>query len=365
VSLTVLTDAERQAIEEKWTLPRFLFFPAGLIGLYGLAHAWPVDHWAVRVGWTIYTAYVFFCWTSCFHETVHQTLVGSRTFSIALGRLLGTLVLVPYTVYRESHIRHHAYLNKPNDWELWPYSDPGTSLGFRRVFVWVDLFLGAFTAPYVYGRIFFHRDSPLRSRELRRTIWLEYLGMAAFWTTLIGVIAYRGTWTTLAACWLIPHLLAGFYQTARKLTEHLGMASYDPLQGTRTVVGSNWFTRLCTFLNFDIFVHGPHHRHPRVSHDQLRRKMDEYRESHPDQPYPVFRTYLRATWDMLPWMFRNPGVGMNVGAPAPAREKDGDVRNFVADVNEEILADADQADAPPVRAPHFARKSKSERRRVG
>ena len=44
--------------------------------------------------------------------------------SIWTGRLLGTMMFTPYTAYREVHIRHHAYLNTPRDWELWPYSDP-------------------------------------------------------------------------------------------------------------------------------------------------------------------------------------------------------------------------------------------------
>ena len=67
------------------------------------------------------------------------------------GRVIGTMIGVPYSIYRESHIRHHAYLNKPYDWELWPYSDPKASLWFRRVFVWFDLFLGMLGAMATYG----------------------------------------------------------------------------------------------------------------------------------------------------------------------------------------------------------------------
>ena len=341
VSVTELTSEELEAIEHKWTLPRFLFFPAGLVGLWMIAHPWPNDHWAVVLGWMASTGYIFFCWTSCFHETVHQTLCGSRWLSIWLGRLLGCLIFIPYSVYRESHIRHHAYLNKPTDWELWPYSDPKASVWFRRVFVWFDLVFGSITATYTYGRIFFHRDTPIVNPKLRRTIWLEYLGIVAFWSVILGTVQYCGSWSELWKVWLVPHLFAGTYQTVRKLTEHLGMSSYDPLLGTRTVMGQGFITQLCTYLNFDIFVHGPHHRHPRVSHDQLGQKMDEYISEHPDSQFPLYPTYLGAAAAMLPWMFRNPGVGMNVGAPAPGNEKDQDVGNFVADVSRDILAESD------------------------
>jgi hypothetical protein len=127
-------------------------------------------------------------------------------------------------------------------------------------------------------------------------------------------------------------------QSARKLTEHLGMRSYDPILGTRSVVGRNWFTRLCTWLNFDIFVHGPHHRHPRIAHHRLRGTLNEFRSGHPDIDVPVFDSYGAALIDMMPSLWRNPGVGMNVGAPAPRRTRIEDCDSFVRDVNEEILA---------------------------
>ena len=150
MSVTAFTPQEQQALREKWTLPRFLFFPGGVLGLVSLGYSWPSPHPGWQVFWTLFTSFNLLCWTSCFHETAHQTLCGSARFSIWLGRFLGTVMGVPYTVYRESHIRHHAYLNKPHDWELWPYADPHRSLAFRRVFVWIDLLFGFVMSPYIY-----------------------------------------------------------------------------------------------------------------------------------------------------------------------------------------------------------------------
>lgn len=298
-------------------LPLYIVFPLGLAGMYFLANPWPLDHPLVQVFWTLFTATMFMCHTSLFHETAHQTLTRLRSVDVWIGRIFGTLMFTSYTVYRESHIRHHAYLNKPIDWELWPYSDPSASLWFRRVFVWLDLLLGFVLAPWIYGRLFFSRCSPLKSQTIRRTIALEYAGIAAFWCGLLYFVHSTDGWLVLLTVWVIPHWLAGVLQTARKLTEHLGMSSYDPLVGTRTVIGDNLVTRLFTFLNFDIFVHGPHHRHPRDGHRALEDRMDCYVSQNPEVPYPLFGSYRSALRDMLPWLIRNPGVGMNVGAPEP------------------------------------------------
>jgi fatty acid desaturase len=337
VSTTAFTADEQRAIVEKGFLLRMGCLPAAAIGLICLAKSWPADTWPVRVFWTIYTSYFLFCWTSCFHETAHQTLTRWRWLDIALGRILGTVMYVPYTVYRESHVRHHAYVNRPNDWELWPYSDPNSSLSFRRVFVFFDICLGFIVAPFIYSRIFFHADSPLKSPTVRRSVRLEYAGIILFWGLVVAKLTYTNTWGGFVTVWLVPHMIAGMMQSMRKLTEHLGMASYDPLLGTRTVIGDNRLTRLGSFMNFDIFIHGPHHRHPRLAQNQLKDKMNEYLSRNRDTKYPVYSSYLQATRAMLPYLWTNPGIGINVGGDSPVQARILDDMNFPADVVREAV----------------------------
>lgn len=340
MSVTEFTKKELDDLEDEVTLPLYVLLPLGGIGLYCLAFPWPVNTLPVYLCWLAFTTFIFFCYTSCFHETAHQTLSQSVKLSIFVGRILGSLIFTPYSVYRESHIRHHAYLNKPTDFELWPYSDPTTSIWFRRMFVWFDLVFGIFSGPIVYGRTFFSKDSPIRSPKIRRAVYFEYAAIVLFWGAVLSVCSVYNLWFQLLTVWVLPHWLAGVMQTARKFTEHLGMSSYDPLKGTRTIVADNWFTRLCTWMNFDIFVHGPHHRHPKVAHNQLLQKMNDYKESTQEE-FPVFSTYRSATWKMIPFLFRNPGVGMNAGAAAPDTEKKKNVDNFVADVAAEVLSNQD------------------------
>ena len=337
---TTFTAEEFQAIENKNTLPRLICIPCAVLAGHCLSYSRLGDHPLTITALIAAAAYFMLCWTSCFHECAHQTLTSVRWVNIWIGRLIGTAVLVPYSVYRETHIRHHAFLNKPVDWELWPYSDPACSLNFRRVFVWCDLFLGSITAPIIYGRIFFHPASPVRDPLIRRRIRDEYVAILVVWGTILSLVSWSGNWPTFARSFGIPWLIAGFLQTGRKLTEHLGMPSYDPLLGTRTVIGENWMTRLTTYLNFDIFVHGIHHRHPRIAHDQLREKMQSYVAANPTTTYPVYKSYWQAIRAMLPFLW-NPGCGANSQAGMPGESKYADVQDFVADVSQEILSESD------------------------
>jgi fatty acid desaturase len=286
----------------RWRL-FFLLFPS-ITGItvcwYG---TWP---WleAVIVAWT---SYFFLCGTSMFHEFTHR-----HTHPRCRGwaRVIGTLILIPATAYRESHVRHHAYLNKPVDWELWPYSDPQRSRLFRIVFAWIDLFAGFLTSPLIYGRIYWHRHSPLPPKSRTAIAW-EYLGILVFWGAALAIIGSCSQWTGFLRAWVLPWGLAGILQTGRKFTEHLGMSSYDPLRGTRTVYGGGLLTRVCSYLNADIFIHGPHHRSPKVTADELHAFARSLQQQTGEDPLPFFTSYAAATRNMLPHLLLNPGVGEN------------------------------------------------------
>jgi len=308
--------------------PRFLLFPVLAVVLYPpFVLGWGGDSFLVRAAWVLFLTFCWFCIGGAFHEAVHQTMFRRVSWNVWYGRLLGALSLIPYTIYRETHRWHHAYLNTPDDYELWPYSDPRRSLAFRRMFVWVDLLLGVLAGPFLYSRIYFSGDPRLKP-EIRRTVGREYIGLAAFWGVLLASLGIWGTlrgfdWWQFDPVWLLPLLLAPAFNTARKFVEHLGMTSKDPILGTRTIVARNPATRLACYFNFDIAVHGPHHRFPRVQHYELAPKLATYVQSNPDAPVQVFGSYLAATVDMLPCLWRNPATGdhgagaspSNVGSP--------------------------------------------------
>lgn len=299
--------------------PRFLLFPFGaavgqvLLMAYGPDLSWPACLLTIGT-----VSYFWFNVAGSFHETVHHTLFDSVRANVWLGRAIGTFTLIPYTAYKETHRLHHAYLNTPDDTELWPYGDPTWSKPSRRLFAWLDVFASLIVTPIIYGRVAWMKTSRVKP-EVRRTIRREYLGLLAFWM-IVGVAAIWAVSqghlraSVFHPLWLSPLWLSYTLNTLRKFTEHLGMGSLDQVRGTRTVIGPGLLTNIGSYFNFDIYIHGPHHRFPKARHYELPQKLRELQSTSEDQ-LPVFPTYRAAVLDMLPSLFYNPAVGLNVETP--------------------------------------------------
>lgn len=300
---------------ESRMLPRFLAFPLLAVALQVLLIVrWEEWSWALRGVVILVDAYCWFCVAGSFHEAVHQTLFRSPRANLWWGRAVGTFIGIPYSVYRETHRTHHAYLNTPADFELWPYSSPCVPKSVRRMFVWLDLLGGVVTAPLIYGRIAFVRPSRI-TPEVRRAVVSEYIALVVVWGGVLGVLLtllYRGILrgSELNPWWLLPLVLSPAMNTLRKFQEHLGMSSTDPVLGTRTVIGPGVLTRLLSYFNFDISIHGPHHRYPRARHYELPDRLREWQVRVPAglRP-PVFATFWGAWRDMLPCLWHCPAVG--------------------------------------------------------
>ncbi len=179
--------------------------------------------------------------------------------------------------------------------------------------MWLDLFFGVLTAPLIYGRIYFLKDRRLRP-QTRRDITFEYALVGLFWSTLtIAVFVwFKMSGRPLELRYLLaflPLTLAATMNTARKFIEHLGLPSEDPLFGTRTIVSGGLFSRLCRYFNFDIATHGPHHRYPRASHEDLAGIMQKHVASDQRLQQQTFGSYLAAALDTLPHLWTNPASG--------------------------------------------------------
>src|SRR6516225_9864828 len=113
MSISAPVGANLRLLSQYRLLPLLIAFPAAVAGGQSLGRGWNADNAAILGLVMACTAYAYFSMTSCFHECAHLTLTGRKWFDVWLGRALGTAMLTPYTTYREAHIRHHAYLNKP------------------------------------------------------------------------------------------------------------------------------------------------------------------------------------------------------------------------------------------------------------
>ncbi len=308
------SSASRQPTSGNWFFPRFILFPFLAMTAYPFfIMGTGGDHWAMQTVWIFFLSYCWFCIGGSFHESVHETLFNHKWINVWYGRFLGIMIGIPYTTYKESHRRHHAYLNTPADYELWPYSDPNISLGTRRIFVWIDLIFGVVTAPYIYARIYFLKDFP-HSFNVRRAIFWEYIALILFWSFVLIAIYFLchhpdETVTPFNPLWVLPLFIAAATNTARKFVEHLGMKSSDPFLGTRTILPGNFISKMLLYFNFDIAIHGPHHRYPHAQHDELPIKLKAYQALHPELEIPVYRSYTSAFFSMLPLLWTFPATG--------------------------------------------------------
>lgn len=341
MSNTDFTPKERQALHGHPVWPRFLAFPVlALGGQIAFFAGLSGDSWPVQALWIIGLTYCWYCIGGVTHELAHQTLPIPAAVSLWCGRLIGTFLGLPYSVYRAVHIRHHAYLNTPLDFELWPYCDPRCGIWFRRAFVWFDILCGFIATPLIYQRILTARESPVLRAE-RRQMRNEYVYVLLFWGTVTAALIalhLTGTWRPrlLDLLRASPLLLAASANSLRKLVEHLGLASYDPVGGTRTIIGAHWWTRLLSYFDFDLPIHGPHHRYPKRPHHQLESSMREIEERHPEQAYPKFSSFSAALRDVLPWLFQNPAVGINAGNTAPLTHLP-HIDNFTTDALHDVV----------------------------
>ncbi|MBI3759668.1 MAG: fatty acid desaturase, partial [Deltaproteobacteria bacterium] len=179
-------------------------------------------------------------------------------------------------------------------------------------FLLVDIFLGLLAGPFIYGRIFWVKHSPLTDPALRRRIAWQYVLIVAFWSGLIASVAYFGWWREFTLAYLIPAYITGIVQTLRKLTEHLGLPAGDAMNGARTIISHQPLAKFASWTAFHIEAHGLHHKYPQMPHTNLERVLEVDGIGAQDR---VYRSYWAAVRDMLPHMLR-PGVGANVTSPA-------------------------------------------------
>lgn len=293
-------------------VPSLLFNIVAVVGcFFMLATGWPTTNPLFVAAIVLTLVYFEHCWTIIFHEDAHLMLYKARWHNYFNGIIVGTLLMLPFTIFRQVHIRHHAKMNTPDDWELWPYVDPQASVGFRRRFLWVDILLGMWMGPWIYGRYFWHEDSPMTDPKMRRQVWIEYGIIVAFWGSLIGAVAYFNVWGAFVMAYLVPGFITGIVQTMRKLIEHLGLPADSAVAGSRTIISKGPMARFVDWTSFHIAQHGLHHLFPQMPHENLKAAAEALPAERRGR---IFTSHWEALRDAWPH-FAAPGIGVN--APRP------------------------------------------------
>ena len=117
-----------------------------------------------------------------FHEASHGHLRKSRFLNEADGLIIGTFSFMSFTLYRAAHQKHHSHLATERDVELWPFVIVGTPRWARRLAAFIELNAGILFTPFLFARIFLHKDSFIKNKRVRRRIWMEFGLIAVVWT---------------------------------------------------------------------------------------------------------------------------------------------------------------------------------------
>jgi fatty acid desaturase len=233
-----------------------------------------------------------------FHEASHGLLRKSRRLNEFDGVLIGIFSLLPFNLYRVVHQMHHMHLATEKDTELWPFVLTKAPRWARRLAAFLELTLALFYAPLIFLRVFVHRNTLVRSRKVRRRIWLELALSAIVWTSVIAAVAFFGVWKYFLWLYFVPAVIAANLQSWRKYIEHMGLLGNTVNSSTRSIVPRSWFGRVFAYTLLHEPYHGVHHQNAGLPHRVLPQFTSLLDPKEPGEQAP-FISYRQALPDVI------------------------------------------------------------------
>src|SRR6266513_598123 len=129
-----------------------------------------------------------------FHEASHGLLRKSRRLNEFDGVIIGIFSFLPFSLYRVVHKMHHMHLATEKDTELWPFVLTRAPRWARQLAAFLELTVGLFYSPFIFLRVFIHPRTVVRSRKVRRRIWLELALSFVVWAAILAAVAFFGVW---------------------------------------------------------------------------------------------------------------------------------------------------------------------------
>lgn len=241
------------------------------------------------------------------HEASHGLLRRNRRFNEFDGVLLGVFGFMSFSLYRAAHQTHHAYFATERDEEFWPFVLTQSPRWARVMAAVLELTMGLFFTPFLFVRSFLRNGSPIRSKKVRRRIWMELALMVVVWCGIIAAVSYAGVWRYFLWMYLAPAFLAANLQTWRKYIEHVGLTGGTVNSATRSIIADGWWGRLVAFTLLHEPFHGVHHLHVGLPHAALPGRAAELLPACAEEK-PPFPSYGHAMIDMLRSL-ANPRMG--------------------------------------------------------
>jgi fatty acid desaturase len=266
-----------------------LFFCTQGALLFALNHGWI---W-LAVPLVLVISHLMHGFLIGFHEASHGMLRKSRWFNDLEGIFLGAFSLTSFTLFRVVHQTHHAHLASERDEEMWPLVQTRCPRWARRVAAFLELTAGLVFTPFIFMRAFLCKNSPVRSKRVRRRIWAEIALSVVLWASILGAVAYWDVWNYFLWMYFAPAYLAANLQSWRKYIEHVGMTGSTVNSATRSVVSRSWLGRIVAFTLLHEPFHGVHHQRAGLTHAELPSRVADLTPRAPNEPGP-FLSYSRA-----------------------------------------------------------------------
>lgn len=233
-----------------------------------------------------------------FHEASHGMLRKNRRLNEFEGIFIGALSLTSFTLFRVVHQTHHAHLASERDEEMWPLVQTQCPRWARCTAAFLELTAGLIFTPLIFLRAFLKRNSPIRSKRVRRRIWAEIAFSLMLWTTILSAVAHFDVWKYMLWMYLAPAYLAANLQSWRKYIEHVGMTGLTVNSATRSIVSKDWLGRLVAFTLLHEPYHGVHHQRAGLPHAELPGRASDLLPTVPGERGP-FLSYSHAFIDLL------------------------------------------------------------------
>jgi fatty acid desaturase len=232
------------------------------------------DPIAARIVGTILLGLMFAHAAELQHQALHGLSLRNRSANAVSGIILGIPMLISFSAYRATHLRHHRDLGTAANREFFDYGDQYGRQGDRSngavALAWVLRFsmlrhytaFGGSVLRALRGKDF-DGETASTSRRIRRD---NYVIFAA----LTGSLAWSAAVGSAAAVrvWLLPLVLvAGPVHAAIELPEHFRCEtlSENPFANTRTIRSN----RLMTWFTNGNNYHVEHHLMPNLPIERL------------------------------------------------------------------------------------------------
>ena len=268
-------------------LPHFSIYFAAIAGQL-LINQWLVNSLlSVLLGWQLYVLFVLH------HDCMHGSAFRKDFYNRLMGRIYAITFTMTFSVNRQTHMRHHAYITDPErDPDEYYFSGKLHQIWLRiwRYYEW-------------YTRIALTRYG----KQVRNTVIMEQLFNVAVWAVIHVALIMAGMGLkALFIFWLPLAVVALVINPITRGYEHAPITLYDKddprrldMSANAITVSNPWYGWACANITY----HVEHHAYPSCPFYNLRKLHNIFQEEQLNYlvaPYPLYKVWKgRAMLDHL------------------------------------------------------------------